>query len=348
MPICVHILAQVQAEVSSLPETITSMRQLGPVTVYDSSTDPAIAAIAESTGVRYVPIEWHQDFAESFNTMLASNEESFRLLVHADEVIEDIGVLPAVASQLQPVICLVRHRITDQQAYAEAREPRLLPPGNMYRFVGRYAPELFLGDEAIEHDTLPESSLVLAHFPARWPGLAEQRISIVMSAMEAALAEEPENENHLYALLYRYWTLNRWPQVQEFAQRWRAVADLHSPRQPLVDYYEACAATVLRDIRRAESLTRSALAREERFADAWYLLGELRKVRRDIPGARQAFRRASEFGLQAEPVAVEDYSLSTWRPLLALAQLAEVEGQTAEAEQWRVQAEIARTQLFQG
>lgn len=349
MNITVCILVQVPLEVQSLPETITSLRRLGAVALYDSSGQKEIEAIAARFGIPYAALEWHDNIAECFNVILAdSSPASQRLLVHADEVVEEMGDLAGCIKEHAPGIVLIRHRITERQSYTEAREIRLVPAGEGYTFVGNYSPRLFYRGEPVRDESVPQLPLVLAHFPARWPGLPAQRISMIMRAIEKSLSEEPANAEHLYALLYRCWTVNDWPQVEELIPRWRAVADDRDAKHALVDYYEACAATIARDLARARQRVNAALAREQHFADAWYLLGKLRLVQRDRQGAREAFLRASSCGLQAEPVAVEDYSLSTWRPLLELARIAKAEGQETEAAQWQQKAEVAQAQLANG
>lgn len=348
MSIAVCILAQVPQEIQSLPETIASLRRIGEVTVYDSSGSDGIKEIAAEAGVSWVPLAWHDNAAESFNTVHSLQSTSHSLLVHADEVVEDADGFAAALQDGLPGVVRIRHRITERQSYIEAHEVRLLPRGDTYTFVGNYSPDLYCHGEIVQPVHVPQLPLVLAHFPVRWPKLPDQRIAMIIRAIEKSLLEEPMNERHLYALLYRCWTINDWPRVRQLAHLWREAADACDKKHALVDYYEACAATVSRDLQLAEQRLRSALAHEERFADAWYLLGKLRQAQKDRTSAQDAFLRASACGLQAEPVAVEDYSLSTWRPLQELAKMAQAAGRTEDAAFYRRRAEAVQAQLLHG
>lgn len=338
----VQILVEVPVEAQTLSHAIESFRRFGTPIVYDVTGSPEVAAVASVAEVELVLIPWTADFGAVFNAILADRPDQVRLIVHADEIVEQTGEQLQLTRLAAPGVIISRHRINSSEYYNEEQQVRAIPPGTEFMFQGRYAPELYRNGQPVSPAEMIHLPMDIGHFPARWPGLAGARIQRVIEAMEAALAEQPDNLNHLYALLFRYWTVNEWERVLALSARWRQHAAADDPHWPLVEYCEACAAVVKRNIRAAEQLVRSALQRADHFADAWYLLGTLRRLRRDRTGAAQAFQRAAEIGLEAEPVAVEDYSLATWQPLLELAEMAVADGDPARAQTLREQAERVR------
>lgn len=341
----VRVLAQVPAEAAALPETIASLRRLGDVTVYDVSGDDDVARAIEGAGVARVELEWRDDFSAVLNEMLADGGDRGRFVAYADEIVEDARDVERALPESQPGTARVRHRTSEADYFDEDAEVRYLPPGDDLRFEGRFPPVATRDGRAVDVDSLPELPLFVAHAPYRWAGLAEQRIARTIGAVEAALEDEPGDAGHLYALLHCHVSLHDWPRVADVAARWRDAAREGDDRSALVDYYDAFAALRARRVRRADALARAATERAGAFADAWYLRGELARILGDERAAADAFERAASLGLDAHPVAVEDFSLSTWRPLLELAALARARGDDRGAAALERRAHEARERL---
>jgi hypothetical protein len=349
MKVSVQILAQVPAEARCLPETLASVASLGPLTLYDCSGDPGITAAANAVGVRRIEIGWRHDLAACFNEMLADLPGASRLLVHADEVVEgEIPDDPFALAEGEVATILVRHRTSSSEFFDEEREVRYAPPGDLLSFDGRFPADPRRLGVRVAPDDLQPLPIVLAHYPDKWPGLAEQRIRRTIGAVEAALAEAPEDIDHLYALLHCHVSLHDWPRVAELAGVWHAAAGAADARSPLVRYHEACAMLRSRDVAGAERLLNEAVEQAPAFGDAWFLLAELARVRGRQVAARKAFEHAASLGLDAHPVAVEDHSLTTWRPFVELASLAEKEGRDEDAARLREIAETRRVELLTG
>jgi len=342
MTLAVLIAASVPDHASSLAESVESFRQVGDVFVFHVGPAGAVAARAAELGVPLVELDDPDDDGAVLSRILAHHPERTRLLAHADEVIER-GVPADLLSGLSaPATSVVLHRVTDAVSYTEELQVRIVPPGAGYAFTGRYAPRVCRDGRVLAPDELVPSGLVIGHFPARRPQIAIDHVRRNIRHVERALEDEPGDAGHLYQLIFWHWALNDWDDVLALLPRWAGVPDQGDTRAALVDYYAACAWLRRRGVGRARRLVESALGRADRFADAWYLLGELRRLGGDRPGATAAFERAAGLGVDASPVAVEDHSLGTWRPLLELARLAEADGRAEAAADYRRRADEAR------
>lgn len=339
MQVAVQVLVLVPAEAACLADTVVSFRDLGEVTVHDTTGDPAVARAARAAGVVLERADWSDSYAECFNGVLSTRRAQPRLLVHADEVVEGgrDGWAGGVVEG-RPATILIRHRTAPDTYFNEEREARFAPPGDTLAYAGRFPPVALERGRPRAAEDLPALPLVLAHYPGRWPGLAEQRVRRTIAAVEAALGEGPDDAEHVYALLHCHVSLRDWPQVVHWAGRWREVAGPGAPHRSLVDYHEACGRLRTGHTRVGVRLLREATVRSPKFADAWFLLGEIRRLAGDPAGAEAAYRRAHDAGLDAEPVAVEDHSLATWRPLEELARLAEADGRLTRATALRQEA----------
>jgi tetratricopeptide (TPR) repeat protein len=229
--------------------------------------------------------------------------------------------------------------------FDEEREVRYAAPGAHLRFRGRFPATPTSAGAVLDPNHVQALPIVLAHYPDRWPNLAEQRIRRTIAAVEAAIREEPDDPAHVYALLHCHVSLHDWPRVARLADKWRALADEDADRASLVDYHHACAALRSRRLREAQHLLRQAVERTPAFGDAWFLIGELARLGGDLAAARSAYEKASSLGVDALPIAVEDHSLTTWRPLLELATIAEGRGSVADAARLRVEADVRRAEL---
>jgi tetratricopeptide (TPR) repeat protein len=345
MDVAVQVLAQVPAEAQCIGATVESVRALGEVTVFDCSGDPAIAEAAGRAGAPHVELVWEDDFSACFNAMLA-HPPGARLLVYADEIVEGEVPEPGWSEGADTVgAILVRHRTSETDFFDEEREVRYAAPGADLGFRGRFPATPTSAGAVLDPEHVQALPIVLAHYPDRWPNLAEQRIRRTIAAVEAATREEPDDATHVYALLHCHVSLHDWPRVAELADRWRAVAEEDDDHASLVDYYQACAVLRSRRLREAERLLRQAVERTPAFGDAWFLIGELARLGRDLATARSAYERASSLGTDALPIAVEDHSLTTWRPLLELATIAEDRGRVADAARLRAEADARRAEL---
>lgn len=325
-------------EADSLVETVESFRQYGDVVLYYGGPAPGLARSAAALGVTAVELEDGFDDGALVSRMLADHPARTRLLAHADEVVERMPPLAELEALTAPATATVLHRVREGEAYNEALQVRVVPPGAGYGATGRYAPRITQDGRVLTPEELARPDVVIGHYPARWPRLAIDRVRRLIDAIERALEAEPTDPGHLYQLIYRRWTLNDWDEVLALLPRWRELPAQSDQRLALVDYYAACASLARRDVAGARRLVRSALDRQDGFADAWFLLAELRRVRRDREGAVAAYERAAALGPDASPVAVEDYSLATWRPLEVLAQLADADGRPADAAELRRRA----------
>jgi tetratricopeptide (TPR) repeat protein len=325
-------------EAESLAETVDSFRRFGELFVYCPAPDNGLARSAAALGVQAFELEDPYDEGAIASRMLADHPGRTRLLVHADEIVERIPPVPELEALTVPATATVLHRVNDGEAYNEALQVRVLPPGAGYAATGRYSPKITCDGRVLAAADLAQPDVVFAHYPARWPRLAIDRVRRLIRRIELSVEEEPGDPGHLYQLIYRHWTLNDWDDVLRLVDRWNELPAQRGQRHAMVDYYAACASIARRDIRGARRLVRSALERAAGFADAWYLLAELRRLTRDRAGAVEAFERAAALGSGASPVAVEDYSLATWRPLEALAEMAEADGRAADAAELRRRA----------
>jgi hypothetical protein len=342
MRVAVRIAASVPDHASSLAETVESFREVGDLEVYHVGPAGAVAASAADLGVPLIEIEDSDDDGAAMTRILADDPDRTRLVVHADEVIER-GVPPAELAALGvPATAVVLHRVNDVDSYTEEVQVRLVPPGAGYTFAGRYAPRVRRDGRVLGLDEIVASGIVVGHYPARRPQLAIDHVRRSIRHVQRAFEDEPDDAGHLHQLIYWHWTLNDWDGVVRLLPRWQELAPEGGHEPTLVDYFAACASLGRRDIAGARRWVASALRRSDRFADAWFLQGELRRLARDPRGAAEAFERAAALGAGASPVAVEDHSLGTWRPLLELARLAEGEGRTEAAAELRRRAEEAR------
>jgi len=342
MMVAVRIVASVPDHASSLAETVESFRDVGDLVVYHVGPARALAPRAAELGVPLIELDDPDDDGATMTRILADDPDRTRLVVHADEVIERMVPPAELASLAAPATAVVLHRVTDLESYTEEVQVRLVPPGAGFTFIGRYAPRVHRDGRVLAPDEIVTSGLVLGHYPARRPQLAIDHVRRAIRHVQRAFEDEPDDAGHLYQLIYWNWTLNEWDEVVRLLPRWQELAPESGDHPTLVDYYAACASLRRRDLAGARRLVASALRRSDRFADAWFLLAELRRLARDPRGAAEAFERAAALGSDARPVAVEDHSLCTWRPLLELARLAEAEGRTDAATELRRRADEAR------
>ena len=342
MTVAVLIIASVPDHASSLAETVESFRPVGDLAVYHVGPAGELSRRAAELGVPVVELDDPEDDGAVLNRILADHPGRTRLLVHADEVVERIVGADELSRLEAPATSVVLHRVSDDVSYTEEVQVRVVPPGEQYTFSGRYAPTFCRDGRALDPEELAPSGLVIGHNPARWPQVAVDHVHRTIRHVERALEDEPENAGHLYVLVYWHWALNEWDDVVSLLPRWQELPEQAGRRPALVDYFAACACVGRRELARARRHVASALRRADGFADAWYLLGELRRLARDRRGAAEAFERAAGLGAGADPVAVEDHSLATWRPLLELARLADEDGRTEAAAELRSRADEAR------
>ncbi|MBZ4319939.1 tetratricopeptide repeat protein [Streptomyces huiliensis] len=340
MNLSVAVLAQVPAEAACLRVTLPRSARLGDVTVFSLGAGPEVAAVAGEHSTRVVDVPWADHYGQALSDVLAALSGT-RLLVFADEEPSVSEQQPGPASQEwtgRPAAVGIVHRTSGTDHYQEEREIRLAPSGDVLSFTDRVYRKAVAGGRELDPDRAPLSPFTLVHHPARWEGLAVQRVRRTIRVVEAGLAEEPDRLDYRFRLFRAHCSLHDWANVVRTAEHWADLAPADDANRPVVSYYLACAAVAGRNPDAARRHVGDALDRAGTFADAWYLRGELLMQSGDAAGAEQAFRTAAGLGTRAHPVAVEDLSLATWRPRLALAALARKAGREAEARAWKAEA----------
>ena len=339
----VLVLAQVPAEASCLPTTLPSLRRLGHVVLVNAGAGTAVSTAARDLGVPVEEAEWLPDRAALFNAALTRWTDHHRILAHADETVHepahgDWSARPGVSR------AGIRHITDADRAYVEQHEGRCFPAGVVPDFVGIHSPV----PDPVRHsevDALPDSGIVFAHYPSRWPDLARQRTERTAQIYQHAAEDNPADPDAWFGLLRAACSLKDWTRAASAAEHCRQDTVTDSSKQPLVDYYSARICVARGDVDAGREALRDAVASAPQFADAWYLFGELHAVRQEPAEAEAAFRRAAAIGLDAKPVVVEDYSLATWRPLQALATLARQGGRPSQADALLTEARAVREQV---
>jgi hypothetical protein len=341
----VGVLAQVPAEAQCLSTTIPSLRLLGEIVLFSADAGDEVAAEAARLGVAAVAVPWNQHYGELFTAVAQRLGEGPWLIAYADETVADPGTRDWWEIS-GPVAAGVRHRSGERDSYTEDNECRAAGTGAAAPvFGGLVYPQVLQHDRPVDPDELPHSGVVFEHYPAKWVNLAAQRLARTAQVYRAALEDRPGDPGLLYGLFHCHYSAREWPQLRHLAARWREAAADDDPNHPLVDYYEACAAVAQRDIAGATRLARSAVARAPMFADGWYLIGELHASAGRFGAADAAFAKAAGIGRLANPVAVEDYSLATWRAWQARAVLARQDGRRQQAGEFLERARQARREM---
>jgi hypothetical protein len=339
----VLVLAQVPAEAACLPTTLPSLGGLGDVLLVNAGAGPEVSQAAHGLGVPVEETAWVPDRSALFNGALSRHQDQHRILAYADETVHEPG---HASWSDQPGVSRagVRHITGADHAYVEEHEGRCLPAGTQADFVGLRSP---VPDPARYPDVsaLPDSGIVFAHYPSRWPDLARQRTRRSAQTFEHAVGTDPANTRAWLGLLRAACSVKDWTKAAAAADGWREHAAEHDERRPVVDYYTARVGVAQGDVTAALGALGDAVAGAPRFADAWYLLGELHAARRESGEAEAAFRRAAAIGFDAEPLVVEDHSLGTWRPLQALATLARQDGRPVQADTLLSDARAVREQV---
>lgn len=348
----IGVLAQVPAEAQCLSTTIPSLRGLGEVVVCSADAGDEVAAEAARLGVPVLAVPWTQHYGQLFTAVAQRLGGGPWLIAYADETVAEPG--RADRPDLDgPVAAGVRHRTSERDTYTEENECRGIGAGPTgVRTAGvRTAAPVFDGlvyarvlreGSPVDPDDLPHSGVVFEHYPARWAGLSAQRLARTAQLYRTALADRPADPELLYGLFHCHYSAHEWLQLRRLADRWRAVAVADDPHHPLVDYYEACAAVAQRDVADALRLAQHAVGQAPAFADGWYLIGELHAAAGRPGEADAAFARAADIGWGANPVAVEDYSLATWRAWQARAVLAKKDGRRQQAGEFLARARQSR------
>jgi tetratricopeptide (TPR) repeat protein len=341
----VLVLAQVPAEAACLPTTLPSLRRLGEVLLVNAGAGPEVSAAARDLAVPVEEMEWLPDRSAMFNAVLSRQADQNRVLAYADETVHETGHTNW-SDQSGVSRVGIRHITGPDQAYVEEHEGRCLAAGDMPDFVGLRTP-VPNPERYPEVRSLPDSGIVFVHYPSRWPDLAHQRTERTAQTFQHAVDGEPADPDALFGLLRAACSLKDWARAARAADGWRRHARRDDGRRPIADYYTARVQVAQGDVGAACGALRDAVAGAPRFADAWYLLGELHAVHQEAAEAETAFRRAAAIGFDAEPLVVEDHSLATWRPLQALATLARKDGRTGEADALLNEARAVRDQVRQ-
>lgn len=345
----VGVFAQVPAEAQCLQHNLPSLRQLGDVIVFSAGAGSEVAAAAGRLGVEVVPVPWTLDYGRVLTALAEHLGDGPWLFTYGDERIVDGLDTSGWAGTPRVAAADVRHRVTDRDSYREEKEVRCVGAGaGRVHFTGLVQTTLHWAGSPVDPDEAPHSGLVIEHFPSRWPDLARQRVDRRIEAWRAGLERSPHDPGLLAGLLRCHYLNHHWPQLREVAARWRAVAAPDDPAHPGIDYQDACAAVALGTPEESLRLVDAAVRRAPRFADAWYLAGELYAAAGRDAEADAAFRTAGELGDDADPVLVEDGSLSSWRPIAARAALAKRAGKVDEARRLRDAARARRDAVRQG
>ncbi|MFD7659332.1 tetratricopeptide repeat protein [Actinosynnema sp. NPDC059797] len=331
------LVAHVAAEARCLAESVPSARAVGETWLLDASDGDEVSTEAARLGVPTKRVTWRDSLGELFDEAVrwGSDGAGAVLVVYADEVFEEVdgdalGAVPA-AGAFGAVS--IRHRLDDAGFYDEEHETRMIASGAPGGFTGRFPVAYQVGEQALDPDALPVVA-VLSHQPARWPGLSAQRIARTESALLRSASEQPHSPEVAYALLHCSVSLREWEVVRERVDRYRALGDVDVERGALVAFHDATALLCLNkpsdSLRQAKNAVRAA----PRFGDAWFLIGEINRLGGRAEQAVVAYRKAFELGRDASPVAVEDFRLTTWRPAVELAALAERAGDESAARLW--------------
>lgn len=343
----VGVIAQVPAEAQCLSTTLPSLRQLGELILFTSGAGADVAAAARRLDVSVICVPWRQHYGELFTDLAERLGDGPWVLAYADETVAVPGHT-GWADAPGPLAAGVRHRISDRDVYPEENEPRGAGVGSSpVRFGGLVYPQVRFNGVELDPDELPHTGIVLEHHPAKWPDLSAQRLARTAEVYRASLESAPDDTELLYGLFHCHYSAHQWAEVRDFASRWRAAADDDDVLHALVDYFEACAVIATGDPTAALQLIEAAVTRAPQFADGWYLRGELLAARGRDTEADRSFSKAAEIGRRAHPVAVEDYSLATWRPLAARAALAKRAGSLGQAKQLLTQARSVRAEMRQ-
>jgi hypothetical protein len=328
--------------------TLASLVGLGDVTVFSVGAGDDVADEAARLQVPVVPVPWVHDYGKLLTVVAQHLGDGPWFIAYADETVvnpggcheQDINGLVAAG---------VRHRTGERDSYQEENECRATGVG--------CSPPIFRGlvyARALQHnvpvdpDDLPHSGVVFEHYPARWVGLAPQRLARTAQVYRTALDDRPCDPELLYGLFHCRYSAHEWGELRGLAARWRDSASADDSNRPLVDYYEACAAVAQKNTVDAFRLVENAVRSWPTFADGWYLMGELHAAAGRLGDADDAFANAAKIGRGARPVAVEDYSLATWRPWQARAVLAKRIGRRRQAEEFLVRARQIRRELQVG
>ncbi|MGH4008045.1 MAG: tetratricopeptide repeat protein [Pseudonocardiaceae bacterium] len=344
----IGVLAQVPAEAQCLSTTIPSLRGLGEVVVFSAGAGDEVAAEAARLGLPVVAVPWTGHYGELFTAVARHLGDGPWLIAYADETVAEPG--PGDWLRISgPVAAGVRHRTSERDTYTEENECRAVGTGGAaLEFSGLVYPTLLRDGSPVPPEELPHSGVVFEHHPARWADLSPQRLARTAQVYRTALRDRPHDPELLYGLFHCHYSAHEWPQLRELASRWRGCASDDDPNHPLVDYYEACAAVAQRDAADALRLAENAVARVSAFADGWYLIGELQAAAGLPVAADEAFATAAAIGWDADPVAVEDYSLATWRAWRARAVLAKQDGRGRQAEEFMARARESRREQRAG
>jgi tetratricopeptide (TPR) repeat protein len=352
MSLKIGVLAQVSAEAQCLSTTIPSLRDLGDVMMFSADAGEDVATEAARLGVPVVPVPWNHHYGELFTTLAQRLGDGPWLIAYADETLVESGT-GHWQDVSGPVAAGVRHRTNDRDSYTEENECRAVGTGTaapgfdglVYAQVRRDSAR---DGGTVDPDDLPHSRVVFEHYPAIWPDLSTQRLARTAQVYRVALENRPHDTDLLYGLFHCHYSAHEWPQLRRLAVQWRNAASTDEPNRPLVDYYEACAAVAQRDAVDALRLAENAVRRTPTFADGWYLIGELHAAAGRLTDADEAFATAAGIGRDASPIAVEDYSLATWRAWQARAVLAKKDGRRQEAEEFLARARQIRRALRVG
>lgn len=348
MSATVGVLAQVPAEAQCLRATISSLSALGEVVVFSAEAGEEVGAAATALGAPVIALPWTRNYGDLFTLAAQRLGDGPWLIAYADETVAEPGGLSW--SELDgPLAAGVRHRTSDRDTYTEENECRAVGSGaTPPTFAGLVYAQALRDGARTSPNELPHTGIVLEHYPTRWPDLSAQRLACTAAVYRAALADSPRDPELLYGLFHCHYSAHEWPQVRDLAARWRNAAEVDDPNRPLVDYYEACAAVAGRDTADALRLASGAVAHAPTFADGWYLIGELHASEGRLSDADEAFATAVRIGLAAEPLAVEDHSLATWRAWQARAAVAKRDGRRQQAEEFLRRARQVRRELSVG
>ncbi|HEU0086599.1 MAG TPA: hypothetical protein VFQ77_02925 [Pseudonocardiaceae bacterium] len=328
--------------------TVPSLRELGEVVVFSADAGDEVAADAVRLGVPFVALPWTQHYGALFTAAAQWLGEGPWLIAYADETVATPGTgdWPDING---PLAAGVRHRTSEHATYTEENECRAVGAGSAPPlFDGLVYAQVLRDSAAVDSDELPHSGVVFEHYPARWAGLAAQRLARTAQVYRTALKDRPHDPELLYGLFHCHYSAHEWRQLRELAAQWRDAAAADDPKRPLVDYYEACAAVAQREVADALRLAQGAVHQTPAFADGWYLIGELHASAGRRGDADAAFARAAAIGRGASPVAVEDYSLATWRAWQARAVLAKQDGRRQQAAEFLARARQSRHELRAG
>jgi len=334
----------VRDEEAQLGDCLTSVAPwVDEMVVCDTGSSDGTVALATRLGARVVRAAWREDFAAARNEAMAHATGDWVLSLDADEVLAaDAGPrLRALASKMPSPIepCIyqlrVRHhldtrdpsQVTEQDfGRLFTRHPRLHWVGPIHEYVtwragapGERLLVLHAAEVVVEH-----------HGHAAGPRLTHDKAGRNIALLRRAMAQAPQDGYFAFKLAQQQLERGHYAEAATLA---RGGIDLALPRAELAhDWlgraYVCLAAAYLagEQIDAAAVACQQGLARLPTSASLAYQLGTARLLQGRLAEAEVAFAGALARASNRDTALDPDPGMTSWRPLLGLGAVAELQG----------------------